>query len=116
MILKLIGWRNYDCYVKEFGRNVTKQCIFPFNYKGTEHYGCIEDEKTNGKFWCPTNVDDNDYHINGGGYWGHCGENCYIDPNTKGNIKSQFTQIRINFVTNCQKQNTTKRNNRNGNS
>ncbi len=69
----------------EFGSNVTKQCIFPFYYNDTKYSGCIADEKTNGKFWCPTNVDDDGNYINGGGYWGHCGENCYIDPDTKGN-------------------------------
>jgi len=82
--LKLIGFANRKCFVREFRGNITKKCIFPFNYNGAQHFGCIADEKTNGKFWCSTNVDVDQDHISGGGYWGHCGENCYIDPDTQG--------------------------------
>jgi hypothetical protein len=79
-----IGLPNEECFVKEMRRNVTKQCIFPFIYNKTKHYGCQPDENANGKFWCSTNVDVDKKHISGGGYWGHCGENCYIDPDSKG--------------------------------
>ena len=83
---KFIGSPNDGCFVKEMRRNVTKQCIFPFYFNDAEHYGCIADENTDGKFWCSTNVDVDQNHISRSGYWGHCGENCFIDSDTKGII------------------------------
>ncbi len=74
--------------------NATQECIFPFvidalGESDIEHDGCIADEDPEfaGKFWCSTNVHDyNKVHISGGGFWGHCGKNCYIEHKSKGEL------------------------------
>jgi hypothetical protein len=76
-----------NCQVTEVGSNTTKKCIFPFWHRDYNlRFGCIADERPDfiGKFWCSTNVDFFQKHISGGGYWGHCGQNCYIDYENAG--------------------------------
>jgi hypothetical protein len=78
---------NDNCQVLEVASNATKQCIFPFWLKNyNRHHGCIVDDDPDysGKFWCSTMVDLDDKHVSGGGYWGHCGQNCYIDEKAEG--------------------------------
>jgi hypothetical protein len=71
--------------------NTTKECIFPFRFQDYDNFyklrfGCIADEDPEfiGKFWCSTKVDSDYKHIGGSGYWGECGQNCYIDENAAG--------------------------------
>jgi hypothetical protein len=78
---------NDNCQVTEVASNTTKKCIFPFGLKDYNlHNGCIAEKDPDyiGKFWCSTKVDSQDKHISGGGYWGHCGQNCYIEKNAAG--------------------------------
>jgi hypothetical protein len=78
---------NDDCQVMEVASNTTKKCIFPFlDETWKEHYGCTADVKDIGKFWCSTKVESDDKHISEEGYWGHCGENCYIEEKSKGEM------------------------------
>jgi hypothetical protein len=71
-----------SCYVTEVKRNITKKCIFPFQFNGLEYHGCIADDDFAGKFWCSTKVDEEGEDVSG--LWGHCGQGCYIDPKSTG--------------------------------
>jgi hypothetical protein len=73
---------NECCFVKEVQSNITKKCIFPFNFKGLKHHGCIADDEFARKFWCATDYDGDESRIIGS--WGHCGQGCYIEPSNAG--------------------------------
>jgi len=53
----------------------TKDCIFPFNYKGKTYAKCTTDGTTNGKAWCATEIDDSGTVIEG--KWGDCDDSCF---------------------------------------
>ena len=65
------------------GPSAGMNCIFPFKYKGVTHNACTKHgiEDTEYDPWCSTKVDNNGDHIEGGGYWGDCSEEC---PNENG--------------------------------
>jgi hypothetical protein len=73
---------NECCFVTEATSNISKKCIFPFKFGGIEYHGCIADNDFAGKFWCSTEVDEDGDHV--GGSWGHCGQDCYVDPKSSG--------------------------------
>ena len=55
-----------------------KPCIFPFKYLGQTLSQCTTLRDPNDKPWCSTKVDANGNHVTtgGGGFWGHCGQDC----------------------------------------
>ncbi len=102
LFLGCLSEPNDDCQVMEVASNTTKKCIFPFWHEGDyKHDGCIADDDPNfvGKFWCPTEVDSNDKHIIGGGFWGHCGQNCYIEKKSKGELSLSWPDLTLSYLT-----------------
>ena len=90
---------NDDCHVIEVASNATKKCIFPFGDNTWREYnGCIDGDDP-GKFWCPTKVDLKDKHIRGVGYWGHCGQNCYIEKKSKGELSLSWPDLTLSYLT-----------------
>ena len=45
-------------------------CKFPFIYKGVTYTECTTKDEENGKFWCSTETDNQNNHIEG--KWTHC--------------------------------------------
>ena len=71
------------------GKNARgKQCIFPFIYKNRTYTKCTYNNAASDEPWCSTKVDEsNNNHINGGGHWGICLNNCSIE----GKLKFYYT-------------------------
>ena len=46
-----------NLYLVECKTNAGDPCVFPFYYKGIQHYECIKDEDSDSdKTWCATEV------------------------------------------------------------
>ena len=58
------------------GQSTGLKCIFPFIYQGTTYNHCPKENSPTKNPWCSTKVDDNGYHVGGGGHWGHCSSDC----------------------------------------
>ena len=52
----------------------TKDCIFPFKFKGKTYASCTKDHTVNGKAWCATEVDSTGTVIEQ--KWGDCDSSC----------------------------------------
>ena len=64
------------CSVIEKRGKDFKPCTFPFIYEEVKYYNCTVVNDPDGKPWCSTKVDDDGNHVQSGGYWGHCGQDC----------------------------------------
>ena len=56
------------CVTKD-GPDPKKPCVFPFNDRGLSHSKCTKGT-SGGKPWCPTEVDERGYYLDG--KWGNC--------------------------------------------
>ena len=72
-----------SCWVREEATKKSKQCQFPFRFKGRTHNGCIDyidvqnGQNLPGNPWCSTRVrGSNRQHVDGGGYYGDCKPSC----------------------------------------
>ena len=64
------------CSVIEKRGKDFKPCTFPFTYEGVKYNNCTVVNDPDGKPWCSTKVDDDGNHVQSGGHWGHCGQDC----------------------------------------
>ena len=55
------------------GPDANKPCVFPFQDREKIHSKCTSGT-TDRQPWCPTEVDQNGYYIDG--KWGYCDSNC----------------------------------------
>merc|ERR1719318_1212372 len=70
-----------------------RQCAFPFTYNGKTHQGCTPwtfGGTNQGKNWCSTKTDGQGSHLNGGGNYGFCSQDCPASTAGEGFIKSRF--------------------------
>ncbi len=66
-----------DCMAIEFQSNLSKPCIFPFEYDGKIYQGCSTANES--EPWCPTEVYPNGTMNDN--HYGVCDESCSIDRN-----------------------------------
>ena len=60
--------------VRTYNGVESKDCIFPFKFKGKTYASCTKDHTTNNKVWCATKVDSIGTVIDG--KWGDCDSSC----------------------------------------
>ena len=66
----------------------SKDCIFPFKFKGKTYASCTKDHTTNNKAWCATEVDSTGTVIDG--KWGDCDSSCSEADSNEYCQQSQF--------------------------
>ena len=58
-------------------------CILPFTYQNVSYNGCITINDPDDLPWCSIKTyPGTEFHISGGGHWGHCGSNCPLHDET----------------------------------
>ena len=58
-------------------------CILPFTYQNVSYNGCITINDPDDLPWCSIKTyPGTEFHISGGGHWGHCGSNCRLHDET----------------------------------
>merc|ERR1711976_559697 len=69
--------RTCGCFTEVRTKNgvESKDCIFPFKFKGKTYASCTKDHTTNNKAWCATEVDSTGTVIEG--KWGDCDASCF---------------------------------------
>ena len=53
----------------------SKDCVFPFKFKGKTYASCTKDHTTNDKAWCATEVDSSGNVVDS--KWGDCDADCF---------------------------------------
>jgi hypothetical protein len=79
-----------DCMAIEFKSNLSKPCIFPFQYGGKIFQGCTTANRS--EPWCPTKVFEN-MTVNDNRR-GVCDENCRTDINETSNSILNYFSIK----------------------
>ncbi len=70
-----------------------KPCIFPFKFNGETYNKCTDVNDPDDRLWCSTKIDDSGNHVQSGGFWGHCGQDCNIDTDHQAELSfSSFSQ------------------------
>lgn len=65
-----------NCSTTSDSIDPSTKCVFPFIYKGLEHFGCPVDPEDNSRRWCSTEVDENGEHVSGKEKYGFCLDTC----------------------------------------
>ena len=68
-----------DNCVTVAGPSTGMKCVLPFKFKGLTFNACTKYSDPNGKPWCSTKIDDNGYHVRGGGHFGYCSSDCLTE-------------------------------------
>jgi len=77
LILTLSGSLGQACFTTPESKKPNVPCVFPFIYKGKTYNECTRDTDPEGKRWCATKVDEEDFYIERSGEYGYCSVECF---------------------------------------
>merc|ERR1712013_54851 len=89
LIICLSGVSGQTCFTTPDSKKPNAPCVFPFIFKGKTYNECTRDSDPEGKRWCATKVDEDDFYIKRSGEYGYCSLECFekdleIDTRTIG--------------------------------